>query len=77
MHSDKFLCYNVINNTRNNMILHIPYYKKIDKSLVNQDNIKFFDNIVKNKGVIMSLDVQSYIDFCLENNIYFFTQHEW
>ncbi len=38
---------------------------------VDSDNIKFYDNIMKNKGLIVTLDGSAYVEFLNEFAIFY------
>lgn len=40
-------------------------------NLVDSDNIKLFDHLMKNKGKIFSLDLRSYIEFLNDINVFY------
>lgn len=44
---------------------------QMNRWVVDQDNVKFFDNIMKSKGKVMTLDSRPYINFLTEFNIFF------
>lgn len=45
------------------------------KAVVNQDNVRVFDSIMKTNGVVESLDYRPYIEFCEEFNIDYTIDH--
>lgn len=48
--------------------------KQMDRWVVDQSNVKFFDHIMKNKGKVSTLDTRPYVEYLTEFNI-FFTAH--
>lgn len=53
--------------------INLKQLKKLPLDKINVDNVRIYDNLIKNKGKIVTLDERPYIDFCCENNI-FYTQ---
>ena len=45
--------------------------KQMSKWVVTQDNVKFYDNIMKNKGSVMTLDTRPYVEFLTDFGIFF------
>lgn len=60
------LCYN-----KHMMNINMKQMKSIDQSKIGDDNIKWYNNIMKNKGKIVSLDYRGYIDFLNEMNVFY------
>lgn len=40
-------------------------------NLIDSDNVKLFDNLIKNKGKILSIDLNPYINFLNEINVFY------
>ena len=45
--------------------------KQMSKISVDQDNVRFYDNIMKNKGSVISLDYQPYEDMLNEFGVFY------
>ena len=45
--------------------------KQMDKWNVTQDNVRFYDAIMRNKGKVYSLDYRTYMDLLNEFNIFY------
>ena len=50
--------------------------KQMNKWGVTQDNVRFYDHIMKNKGVIVTLDPRPYIDLLTDFGIFFTANSE-
>ena len=47
--------------------------KQISKWIVTQDNVKFYDNIMKSNGTVVTLDTRPYIELLTDFGIFFTT----
>jgi hypothetical protein len=45
--------------------------KQINRWKVTEDNVKWYDHIVRSNGKILTLDEKSYIDLLCEFNIFY------
>lgn len=53
------------------LIANLKELKKIDINLIDEDNVKFYDNLMKNKGKILSLDYTGYINFLCDVGVFY------
>ena len=52
-------------------MLTVTNLKQMSKWNVDQDNVKFYDNIMKNKGRIVSLDLRPYMEYLDQFGIFY------
>ena len=45
--------------------------KQMNKWNVTQDNVRFYDSIMRNKGKVVSLDYRAYMELLNEFNIFY------
>ena len=45
--------------------------KQMHKWNVDSDNVRFYDQIMKTKGKVVTLDARGYVEFLTEFNIFF------
>ena len=45
--------------------------KELDLNKIDQDNVRWYDALMKNKGSISSLNYKAYVDFLCEMNIFY------
>ncbi len=45
--------------------------KQMSKWIVTQDNVKFYDSIMKNNGSVVTLDTRPYVELLTDFGIFF------
>ena len=51
--------------------VNMKQFKAISPAIIDSDNVRVYDNIVKFNGKLLSVDYKPYIEFLMANNVFF------